>query len=68
MRFAEGVGAGGGGRRTPAGGTRSGRSCRFEPSGGMRLQVSGSRSYAGKRSLLSDKKKKVDIIAVYLYN
>lgn len=64
MRFDEGVGAGGGGRRTPAGGARSGRPCCSEPSGGMRLQVSGSRSYAGKRSFLI----RIDIIAVYLYN
>lgn len=66
MRFGEGVGAGGGGRRTPAGGARSGRPCCSESSGGMCLQVSGSRPYAGKKSFMRDKE--ANISAVYLYN
>lgn len=54
MGFGEGVGAGGGSHRAPARG--SGGSCRSDqPPGGMRFQVPGSGSYAGKRSFLCDK-------------
>lgn len=46
MHFGEGVGAGGGGHRVHAG---SGESSSDQPPGGMRFQVPGSGSYAGKR-------------------
>lgn len=56
MLPAEGVGAGGGGRRAPAGGSggprRSG-----QPPGGMRLEMPGPGSHAGRRLRPGDRKK-----------
>lgn len=56
MRFGEGVGAGGGGHRAPARGF-GGPSPPDQPAGGMRFQMSGFGSHAGKRSFfLCDKR------------
>lgn len=59
MLFAEGVGAGRGGRRVPAG--RSGGPRRSgQPPGGMRFQMSGPGSHAGRRFRCDKKKRDID--------